>query len=166
LILGESELNASTKQTVTPVREIMSKAFATTSPDSTVVELAQKLLAEGISGVPVVDEQGALVGMVSEYDVVSKRGRTVGDIMSRGVISIDADADAEQAADLMGLHGIRRVPVLDSDRLVGVVSRRDLLRLFATTSWICESCSLAEHGFSPPTVCPNCGSERFSLVKN
>ncbi|HEY7030235.1 MAG TPA: CBS domain-containing protein [Thermomicrobiales bacterium] len=121
---------APTDQTAAPVREIMSTDIATTNPNRPVLDFARELLARGLSGMPVVDTDGALVGMASEYDVISKRGDTVGEIMSRGVISVPDDAGSDQVAGLMGLHGIRRLPVVRDGRLVGIVSRTDLLRLF------------------------------------
>ncbi len=121
---------ATTDRTACPVREIMTGDVVTTSPDRTVDDFARELLDRGYSGMPVVDGDGALIGMVSEYDVISKRGRTVGEIMSRGVISVTEDTDTDQVAGIMGLHGIRRVPIVRDGRLVGIVSRTDLLRLF------------------------------------
>jgi CBS domain-containing protein len=117
-------------QTAPPVRAIMSADVVTTTPDRPVLEFARDLLDCDLRGMPVVDAEGTLVGMVSEYDVISKRGQTVGDIMSRGVIAVPDDTPTDQVAGLMGLHGIRRLPVLRDGRLVGVVSRTDLLRLF------------------------------------
>jgi CBS domain-containing protein len=123
-------MTTTTDQTAPPVREIMSADVATTTPDRAVADFARELLDRGLSGMPVVDADGALIGMVSEYDVISKRGQTVGEIMSRGVISVTDDTDTDQVAGLMGLHGIRRLPVVRDGRLVGIVSRTDLLRLF------------------------------------
>jgi CBS domain-containing protein len=124
--------STSPEQTAVPVRAIMSRDVATTTPDTTVVDLARQLLDRGLGGMPVVDAGGALIGMVSEYDVISKRGATVAEIMSRGVLSVPEDATADQVAGIMGLHGIRRVPVVRDGRLVGLVSRTDLLRLFVS----------------------------------
>src|SRR5215212_3880784 len=110
-----------TEQTAVPVRAIMTVDVETTTPETTVGELARQLLDGGYSGMPVVDADGILVGMVSEYDVISKRGATVGEIMSRGVISVSEDAGTNQVAGIMGLHGIRRVPAVRDGRLVGIV---------------------------------------------
>jgi CBS domain-containing protein len=121
---------ATTEQTAVPVREIMTGDVETTTPETTIAELARQLLDGGYSGMPVVDADGLLVGMVSEYDVISKRGTTVAEIMSRGVISVAEDAGTDHVAGIMGLHGIRRVPIVRDGRLIGIVSRTDLLRLF------------------------------------
>ena len=121
--------STSTEQTAVPVRTIMTVDVATTTPETTVADLARQLLDCGLGGMPVVDSEGTLVGMVSEYDVISKRGATVAEIMSRGVLSVGEDATTDQVAGIMGLHGIRRVPVVRDGRLVGIVSRTDLLRV-------------------------------------
>lgn len=118
------------EQTLTTVREIMSTDVESVTPDRPVSELASLLLTRGYSGLPVVTEEHALVGMVSEYDVISRKGETVGEIMSKGVISIGPDAGVDDAAGVMGLHGIRRVPVVQDGQLVGIVSRSDLVRLY------------------------------------
>jgi CBS domain-containing protein len=147
------------------VREIMTKDVVTITPDRTVEEAAEELRKRGFGGMPVVDEQGILIGMVSEFDVISKRGRTVGDIMSRGVISVSDEVTADQVTSLMGLHGIRRVPVVREGRLVGIVSRSDLLRLFSLIRWTCQSCGDYERGFTRPIRCPRCGSTEFNLER-
>lgn len=112
------------------VSEIMNNDILTVTADLTISDLARKLLEVRLTGLPVVDDNGALIGMVSEYDVISKRGETVSDVMSRGLISVTEETSVEQVASLMGLHGIRRVPVVREGQLVGTVSRADLLRLF------------------------------------
>src|SRR5262245_20582177 len=124
-----------TDRSALPVREIMTERVVTTTPDRPIDEVARQLRHRAFSGMPVVDGDGDLVGMVSSYDVISKRGRTVGDIMSRGVVDAPEDADAGQVAALMGLHGVRRVPIVRDGRLVGIVTRADLLRLITTVSW-------------------------------
>jgi CBS domain-containing protein len=112
------------------VRDIMNYDKATVTADLTIAELARKLIDLRLTGLPVIDAKGALTGMVSEYDVISRSGATVNDIMSRGLISVTEETNVEQVASLMGLHGIRRVPVVRDGQLVGTVSRADLLRLF------------------------------------
>ena len=110
------------------VAELMTREVVTASPATPVAELARLLLAHGIGGMPVVDEAGLLVGMVSGFDVISKAGDTAGEVMSRGVVFVTEDAGVEDVVRLMGLHGIRRVPVCRDRRIVGIISRSDLLR--------------------------------------
>jgi CBS domain-containing protein len=108
--------------------ELMTQEVVTASPPMPVEDLARMLLEHAIGGVPVVDCDGLLVGMVSGFDVISKTGATTGDVMSRGVVSLTEDAGVDEIVSLMGLHGIRRVPVCRDRRVVGIISRSDLLR--------------------------------------
>ncbi len=126
-----------------------------------VVDLARALLAAGSSSTPVIDASGALVGIVSEYDLLGKPGATAGAVMSRGVISIGPDATAADAARLMGLHGIHVLPVVERTELLGVVIRSDLLRLYAATQWRCEACGEHVFGLAPPATCLACGGSVF-----
>jgi CBS domain-containing protein len=115
---------------LTPITagELMSSDIVSVKPDTTADELARLLLEKQVGGVPVIDETGALIGMVSGFDVISKPGATMVDIMSRGVVFVDVADDVEEVVSLMGLHGIRRVPVCKDGRMVGIISRSDLLR--------------------------------------
>jgi CBS domain-containing protein len=110
---------------------LMTREVVTAGPLTPVDELTRLLLDHGIGGMPVVDERGAILGMVSGFDVISKSGQTTAEIMSRGVVSVSEDAGVEEVVSLMGLHGIRRVPVVTDGRLVGIISRSDLLRHYA-----------------------------------
>lgn len=147
------------------INEIMTTDVITTTPDTPVDEIAAQLRKTGFAGLPVVDERGILVGMVSEYDIISKRGKTVAEIMSRGVISVGDEASAEQVTNIMGLHGIRRVPVVREGKLVGIVTRSDLLRLFSMVRWICQTCGDFERGFTKPDRCVRCSSDNFVLER-
>ena len=147
------------------VAEIMTADVVTATPDQAVEEVARVLRERGFGGLPVVDTDGILIGMVSEFDVISKRGRTVADIMTRGAISAGDETAAEQVTALMGLHGIRRVPVVREGRLVGIVSRSDLLRLYGNLRWVCASCGDYERGIGRPDRCPRCGSTEFHLER-
>ncbi|CAN5608892.1 CBS domain-containing protein [soil metagenome] len=145
------------------VADVMTSEVFTTGPDQSVEAIAAELRSRGIGGLPVVDDQGILIGMVSEYDVISKRGKTVRDIMSRGVISVGDEASADQVTNLMGLHGIRRVPIVREGRLVGIVTRSDLLRLYSYVRWTCQTCGDFERGLTRPDTCTRCGGSNFTL---
>jgi len=110
--------------------DIMTRKVVTTKTDRSVWDAARMLLDKGYGGMPVVDSDGKLIGMVSGFDVISKTGNTVGEIMSRGVVYVSPDDSLEDVIHLMGLHGIRRVPVCEGERLVGIISRSDLLAHF------------------------------------
>ena len=110
--------------------DIMTAKVITTREPVPIWDAARMLLDKGHGGMPVVDASGKLIGMISGFDVISKRGTTVGEVMSRGVVSVKPGDPIESVVQVMGLHGIRRVPVCDGDRLVGIISRSDLLAYY------------------------------------
>ncbi len=146
------------------ISEVMTTDVVTISPGLPVEEVAHELRAHGFGGLPVVDENGILIGIVSEFDVISKRGRTADEIMTRSVISVGDETSADQVTALMGVHGIRRVPVVRDGKLVGIVTRSDLLRLYTLARWDCDTCGDYERGFARPERCVRCGGTSFHLV--
>jgi CBS domain-containing protein len=141
--------------------DVMSGDVVTVRDDAPVLQVVRLMLARGISGVPVVDAAGVVVGILSEGDLLRRaelgtqktRGswkefftgtatlaedyvRTHGtlarDVMTRDVVSVQCDTALAEIADVMEAHRIKRVPVLDGDKLVGIVSRSNLLRAFAS----------------------------------
>ncbi|MBS7538979.1 CBS domain-containing protein [Ancylobacter lacus] len=141
------------------VHEIMSYPVITVTPDDTLVAVAEKLVRHRISAAPVVDPAGHVVGIVSEGDLlhraetrterrrswwlelftsgetlaqdyVKSHGRLAKDVMSRRVLSVHPDSSLADVADLLDRRGIKRVPVLDGGKLVGIISRADLVRAF------------------------------------
>ena len=141
------------------VRDIMHRGVVTVRADAPLKEVARLLVEHAISGLPVVDEAGAVIGVVSETDLVIKeRGRperpprlierlfgpraadraelakveatAAGDAMSSPAITIDAGQLVRDAAELMIERRINRLPVTDGGRLVGIVTRADIVRSF------------------------------------
>lgn len=139
------------------VRDIMTTEVISARAETRVEDAARLLARHRISGLPVVDEAGALIGVVTEYDLLARRGTIVAEIMSRGVISVSPETDAEEVAHLLASRRVRRVPVLDGGRLIGIVSRSDLVRQIALR-WVCETCGEALRGESAPDSCPRCGA--------
>lgn len=149
-----------------PVKEIMTKRVITVPGTMPVSEVAELLNTKKITGLPVVDDQQRVIGVLSELDIISRHGATAADIMSPQVISVTEETDAEEVAQLLTNRRIRRVPVLADGRLVGLVSRSDLVRLFMITRWTCENCGYFERGFERPAQCANCGSDRILLQRD
>jgi len=110
------------------VKAIMTTDVVTVPETMPVRDLAALLAERGLTGAPVVDPAGHVLGVVSEFDLLGRAGTTCGAIMSRQVISVSEETPVEQVARLFVDHRIRRVPVLAGGRLVGIVSRGDLLR--------------------------------------
>ncbi len=145
--------------------EIMTRDVITVQPHTPLDEIARLLVQHRITGVPVVDEEGRVLGIVSEFDLIAKRGRVAADVMSTDVIAVSEDTPAETIADLIVQRRVRRVPVLRNGRLVGIITRADLVRLFAMTRWTCVQCGYFERGFHRPEVCEGCGSRAFTLQR-
>ena len=112
-------------------KDIMTRDIITVSPTMTVKNLAMTLIKNQISGAPVAGKDGKIIGVVSEADIVAKKGKDVRAIMSKKVISVNEDATVEEVAQLMTTHVIKRLPVMNSGKLVGIVSRADIVSAIA-----------------------------------
>ncbi len=134
------------------VRDLMTREVATVSEHDSLKEAARIMTEKGVSGLPVVDTEGVVVGMLSEADFVERAGgeraglvamlfdrdvrrlkaEVVGQAMSKNVVSVDGDASYTVAARLMDRKRVKRLPVVDgAGRLIGIVSRSDVLGVFA-----------------------------------
>ena len=129
--------------------QIMSSPAVTVRPDTGIKEAAALLVKRGFTALPVVDASGRLAGIVTEADLVKLETvpdprsqltplppggpapATVAEVMTREVLALPEEADAAQAARLMLERGVRCLPVTAAGRVVGVVTRRDLLRVLA-----------------------------------
>jgi len=139
------------------VADVMTRHVISVSPDATVEAAARQMLERGISGLMVVDPKGELAGVVTEGDLLRRdeigtvrhrpwwlrmllspgrqaadftraHGRRVRDVMTQDVVTVAADAALEEVVEAMERHRIKRVPVTENNRVIGVVSRADLLR--------------------------------------
>jgi CBS domain-containing protein len=119
------------------VADYMARNLVTFSPGMDVLDAIHKLVEQRIAGAPVVDEHGELVGMLSELDCMkialsagyfSHRGGPVSEYMSKGVETIDAEMSIVDLAQKFQNSSYRRFPVMKNNRLVGQISRRDVLR--------------------------------------
>ena len=113
------------------VSEIMDSKPVTVAPDASVEDVVAALREHELPGLPVVDADGQLVGIVTERDVLRAvaEGRvdgSVGEVMTASPDTIETDETAAQAATLMIHGGFRHLPVVDDDRLAGFVSMRDI----------------------------------------
>jgi CBS domain-containing protein len=112
-------------------RDIMTKRVVAVTPLTPVKQVAKILNQNHISGVPVVDKSGKLVGIVSERDLLARRGAQVKSIMSKSVIRVKEDTPVEDIASLMASRKVKRVPVIRGQHLAGIVSRADIIRAIA-----------------------------------
>lgn len=134
------------------VADVMTRDVVTATPETTFKELEQLMAEHRISAVPVVDTDGVPVGVVSEADLLLKaeaegregsgwspgshqrdykaRAQTADGLMSSPALTVDPDAPLAAAARLMRKGNVKRLPVVDGGRLVGIVSRADVLKSY------------------------------------
>jgi len=148
-----------------PVKEVMTRNVITFREDSTLEEIALTLSSKRITGAPVVTAEGHVVGIISETDVFSKKGKTARDIMSLRVISVTEDTGIDEAARLLIGERIRRVPVIRGGKMVGLLSRSDVLDFFAKTRWTCDVCGWWERSLEKPARCHSCSSTDLRLER-
>ena len=118
-------------------KDYMPANLVTLSPDTSVMEAIRILLDKGISGAPVVDKMGRLVGLLSEKDCMrvathagyyGEAGGKVSEFMSPEVITVEGDTSVIEIAKMFMEKPFKRYPVMDDNRLVGSISRRDVLK--------------------------------------
>ena len=139
------------------VGHVMTRDVVSVTPDTPLKDVAAAIVERGISGLPVCDADGAVVGVLSEADLLVKQGgspersgglfawlvetasapdlaklraRTAGEAMTAPAITVPAGSSVSEAARTMVSLGVNRLPVVEDGRLVGIVSRADLVRLF------------------------------------
>jgi CBS domain-containing protein len=117
------------------IREIMTSNPSTIEPDKTVVDAARVMKQEDAGVVPVT-ENGRLTGMVTDRDIAIRvvaegkdpKSTTVREVASSDLVTIDPQQDLDEAVRLMAQHRVRRLPVVEGGRLVGVVAQADVAR--------------------------------------
>jgi len=141
------------------VGEIMTTDLVTVTPDTSLKEVAERLVRSEVSSLPVLDDHHRLIGVVTEADLISKEaygghrrralgllvdvlsgrehrwvtkaaGFTAGDVMTRVLVTCQPSDDVRSAARRMLERGVKRLPVVEVDQFVGIVSRQDILRTF------------------------------------
>jgi CBS domain-containing protein len=132
------------------VRDVMTSEFVSVRPQSPVKHAIQLMHAHQITAMPVLDEDGALVGVVSEADVIrgsmipdrraheipvelepSSLAATVADVMTPAPVTIRSDQDLATAVERLADTQVKSLPVVDDGRVVGMLSRRDLIAVLA-----------------------------------
>jgi len=115
------------------VRDAMTEDPRSIGASASVVEAALLMRAEHIGSLPVTEDE-RLVGMITDRDITTRvvaesaapETTSVGDVYSRDLISVEPDHDLEEALELMARHQVRRLPVVENGRLVGVVAQADI----------------------------------------
>jgi CBS domain-containing protein len=112
-------------------KDIMTRDVVTVRPHMPVKDVATRMVQHRISATPVVDARGKLVGIVSEADILSRKGKQARTIMSKQVVCVEEETSVAEIAEVMVMHGVNRVPVMQGSTMVGVVSRADIIRAIA-----------------------------------
>lgn len=115
------------------VRDVMTKSVDWVTPDTSVVKVAELMKRDDVGSIPICQGNN-LIGMITDRDIVMKvvaaGGNTnnisVKDVMSTDIISVTADQDVHEAANLMSRYQIRRLPVLENGNLIGILAIGDL----------------------------------------
>jgi CBS domain-containing protein len=126
-------------------RDIMTEGVITIRPTCTIREAIELLLAERISGLPVLDDRGRLIGIVTEFALLAVAydekvfDDSIDQHMTTDLLTVDAADPVRKVADLCVVHRVRRVPVLEGGKLVGLISRCDVLRAVYESTAACRA---------------------------
>ena len=115
------------------VREVMTPGVRTVSPSQSLAEAAEAMRVEDVGSVPVV-EAGRLTGIVTDRDIVTRavaerrdpQTVMVDEIATRELVTVEAEQDLDEALALMAKHQVRRLPVVEEGRLVGMLAQADV----------------------------------------
>jgi len=118
---------------VNSVRDAMTENPRSIGASASVVEAARLMRDEHIGSLPITDDE-ELVGMITDRDITTRvvaeaadpKMTSVGDVVSRDLISVEPDENLEEAVQLMASHQVRRLPVVENGRLVGIVAQADV----------------------------------------
>ena len=127
-------------------RAIMTENVVTIDQDASIQDAIELLLSQRISGLPVIDKQGQLIGIVTEFALLAiaydhkVQCDTVAQHMTSELFTVGPNDPVNKIADLCLLHRVRRVPVVENGLLLGLVSRRDVLKsLYEAQAPVCTA---------------------------
>ncbi len=115
------------------VKSIMDKKVVYANVNSTLKEVSKLLIDNTLSGMPVIDDKGELVGFVSERDIIKAisvekfEQKKAKDIMTKGVISISEDTSCEEASQIFSKYPFRYIPICKNKKIVGIISRKNVI---------------------------------------
>ncbi len=147
------------------VKEMMTSPVIHAGPDTSRAAVAESLVENQVSAVLIVDEDGGVVGIVSEHDLLASAGQTARDMMSTSVITVSEDTDVDDVRALLLDRRISRVPVLSGQQLVGIISRSDIVRLLVM-EWVCQVCGEPHRGETAPVTCPRCAAPQGQFAQH
>lgn len=110
------------------VKDLMSTSIITVSPDDTLERVIFIMKSEDVGVVPVCDLQNRLVGIITDRDLIIRDGLRAADFMSESPVTVNTQDDIHNAALKFSQYKVRRLPVLDGERLAGMLSLKDLAK--------------------------------------
>ena len=124
-------------------KDIMTRPVVSARRNASARDIAMQLLSGLYSGMPVTDDDGKVIGVVSEFDLLGQvcEGReleklTAGDVMSKGPLSVDVNTPIQDLLNTMMENKIVRLPVTEEGRLVGVIARCDILKAYMEPEFV------------------------------
>ncbi|MBU5677032.1 CBS domain-containing protein [Alkaliphilus sp. MSJ-5] len=115
------------------VRDVMTNKIYAALPNASITEVAKKMKELNVGSIPVCDNQDQPIGIITDRDIVLRgvvegldNTSSVSDIMSKGIVSVTPDTHVHEAARIMGENQVRRLPVIENGKIVGMVSIGDL----------------------------------------
>jgi CBS domain-containing protein len=126
------------------VRDMMTTDLLSVTPQTEIMRAVHLLVTEDVSGLPVVDQQGMLLGILTERDCIEvalhagyfdEMGGSVEQYMTTPAVSVNPDSTLMDVAELFAHSPFRRCPVVEEGKLVGLICRRDILRALSDGAW-------------------------------
>jgi CBS domain-containing protein len=119
-------------------KDVMTKEIISVRDTTDVKKVLKLLVEKNVTGLPVISDEGYLVGMVTEKDILQMlykqtiKNRTVSDMMTHGIVSFDENDNLIDIYKCLMENNFRRVPILSEGKLVGIISRRDIIKFLSS----------------------------------
>lgn len=116
------------------IQDVINRNVITVNPEQSIEEIAKILTKNNLSGVPVIDKKGRLIGYLSERDMIRSipdggfATKKAKDIMTKKVISVEENASFESISQIFTEYPVRNIPVTKKGKIVGVISRKDIIQ--------------------------------------
>lgn len=116
------------------VKDLMTTSVTCVKPDTSIEQVARQMKQENIGSVPVCNDRGEALGIITDRDIVIRSvsndngPKTAKEIMTKNLVAVDPNMDTHQAALLMAKYQVRRLPVLESNQIVGMLAMADIAR--------------------------------------
>ena len=116
------------------IKDLMSTSVTCVRPETSIRQVAKQMKQENIGSIPVCNDRGEALGIITDRDIVLRsvsdedQGKTAQDIMTKNLVSADPNMDTHEAALLFAKYQVRRLPVIENNKIVGMLAMADLAR--------------------------------------